>query len=385
MKATKILGALLALTVCFVMALCLSSEAQIKTMFCMMAVGMALTADDIGDMVKSTLKELGRMKFQQISQELQDYEIFTKWFKKGKVIQETGLGIQKSIMHVLTTQARHVSFADVDVTNIQDLMTQMSVPWRHVQTTWSYFRQEMLMNKGEQRIFNIIQPRRIASLISLATELENKAWASPASSSDTTDPYGIPYWIVKNSSTGFNGGAPSGHTTVGGINPTSISKWKNYTSTYALTGGVTKAGLIKTMRTALRKCQWKSPVGVPDYRKGADRYRNYVNETLIGQLEDIGEAQNENLGRDIASVDGGDIVFRKHPIVWIPQLDADTTNPWYMIDHATFFVYVLKGDFLHETGPKMNSDNHNAYDNFTEATYNFLNVDRRRSAVVYGV
>jgi hypothetical protein len=375
-----LLGIVLAVLACFS-----GSPEQVATMFCMCAVGMALTADDIADMVKSTLKELGRMKFQDISQELQDYEIFTKWFKKGKVIQETGIGIQKSIMHVLTTQARHVSFADVDVTSIIDLMTQMSVPWRHVQTTWSYFRQEMLMNKGDQRIFNVIEPRRKAALISLATELENKAWASPSSSSDTTDPLGIPHWIVKNSSTGFNGGAPSGWTTVGGINPSTITKWKNYTGTYPLTGGVTKAGLIKTMRTALRKCMWKSPVGVPDYRKGANRYRNYVNETLISQLEDIGESQNENLGRDIASVEGGDLTFRKHPIAWIPQLDGDTTNPWYMIDHSCFFVYVLKGDFLHETGPKMNADNHNAYDTFLEATYNYLCVDRRRNAVIYGV
>lgn len=361
------------------------SPSQFVTMFALGAVGMALTTDDIADMVKSTLKELGRMKFQQISQELQNYEIFTKWFKKGKVIQETGLGIQKSIMHVLTTQARHQSFADVDITNIQDVMTNMSVPWRHVQTTWSYFYQEMLQNKGEQRIFNVIQPRRIAALISMATELENKAWASPASSSDTVDPLGIPHWVVKNSSEGFNGGAASGWTTKGGINPTTISKWKNYTGTYALTGGVTKAGLCRTMRKALYKTDWRSPVGVPDYRKGEDRYRHYVNDDLILQLEDIGESQNENLGKDLASINGGDLLFRKHPVVRIPQLNGDTTNPWYMIDHSTFFVYVLKGDFNRETGPKQNADNHNAYDTFLETSYNYLCVDPRRQAVVYGV
>ena len=43
---------------------------------------------------------------------------------------------------------------------------------------------------------------------------------------------------------------------------------------------------------------------------------DYVNEDTMSSLEDLGEAQNENLGRDIASMDG-QIIFRRVPIIWV--------------------------------------------------------------------
>jgi hypothetical protein len=56
-----------------------------------------------------------------------------------------------------------------------------------------------------------VKPRRHAAMIDLAEELEAKAWQVP-NSTDKLNPYGLPYWIVYNSSTGFNGGYPTGRT-----------------------------------------------------------------------------------------------------------------------------------------------------------------------------
>ena len=72
----------------------------------------------------------------------------------------------------------------------------------------------------------------------------------------------------------------------------------------------------------------------------------------MSDIEDVGEAQNENLGRDIAPY--GDnmavLAFRGHPLLYVPQLDADTTNPFYGIDHSTFMPVCPQGDYLRETG-----------------------------------
>ena len=338
-----------------------------------------LDAKSIADLVASTLDELGRMKFQQIAQNLQDYEVFSHWFKRDKVAFDSGIGIQRTLMNKLSGAAKHVGLMETDTVNITDVIDQLTIPWRHAQTSWAFIYQETLMNRGEALIFNVIEPRRAASLIDLVEELENKAWASP-SSSNVTEPYGIPYWIVTNASTGFNGGAPSGHSTVGGVSLTDSPTFKNYTFQYV---NKSKADLVKKLRTAHRKCGFKSPITIQDYRgTQGQRYRLYVNETTIAAFEDIGEAQNENLGRDLASMDGT-MVFRNHPIIWVPKLDADSTDPVYGVDHSTFYPVCLSGDYLRESEAKPAPSQHNVFQVFVDLSYNYLCVDRRRNWVGY--
>lgn len=346
----------------------------------------ALSDQDIVDLMAGTLRELGRAKFQQIAQNLPDYEVFNQWFKKDKVMFDSGIGIQRTLMNRLPDSARHVGLADADQVAIMDLVDQLNIPWVHAQTSWGFFRQETLMNRGEALIFNVIKPRRAGAMINLVEELENKAWSAPSSPSDKLKPFGLLYWVVKNSALGFNGGAPSGWTDVAGVSLTDSPTFKNYTGTYALSGGVTKADLIKKLRTAHRKCRFKSPVDIDDYRSGkGERYRLYTNEEVFSRMEDIGESQNENLGRDIASIDGFSLSFRGHPIRWVPKLDEDATNPVYGIDHSTFYPVCLKGDYLRESDPEKAPHQHNIFQVFVDLTYNYLCVDRRRNWVFYGI
>ena len=340
-----------------------------------------LTAQDITDLVRGTLRELGPMRFQQIAQSLPFYEVFSKWFKKDKVGWDNGIGIQRTLMARLdNAAARHVGFAETDQVNLIDVLEQMTVDWRHATTSWGLIYQtDILMNRGKSRIFDIVKARRAAALLGLVEELEARAWASPPDSTDKKLPYGIKYWLVYNTTTGFSGGAPSGHTTVGGINPASVTTFKNWSQKYAV---VSKADVIKKMRTAFRNCRFISPVPVQDYRGGlTERYRIYVNESTLSSFEDVGESQNENLGKDVASMDG-QIVFKKTPIVWVPTLDAQTENPIYGVDHSTFYPVVLVGDYLREGDPIPVPGQHNCYLVNADLTYNFLCVDRRRNFVL---
>lgn len=341
-----------------------------------------LTALDIADLVAGTLYDLGRLKFQQIAQNLQDYEIFNHWFKKERMSFDGGIGIQRTLMNRFDSQAaKHVGMTEADNVNITDLIDTLQVPWRHAQTSWGFFHHETLMNKGSALIFKVIKPRRESAMLALVEELENKVWSVP-SSTDKKNPYGIPYWIVTNSSTGFNGGAPSGHSTVGGVSLTDSPNFKNYTAQYVT---VSKPDLIKKMRTAMRKCHFKSPLpGNSDYTSGSEKFRIYVNETTFSNMEDIGESQNENLGRDLANktYGTGSLLFRGFPIVWVPKLDADTTNPVYGINHDTFHVVCLEGDYLRESENK-GPHQHNSYQMFVDLTYNVICLDRRRNFVMY--
>lgn len=355
-----------------------------------------LSLEQINDLLLGTLKELGRNRFQQIAQPLQQYPVISRWFRKNKVQFDEGLGIQRNLMITLSNQARHTGVMTTDTADIPSLMAQLSINWRHMQNAWAFAYQEILTNRGKALVFNVIQPRRTDCMISIAAELEAKAWTL-ATAGDVTLPWGLPYWIVYTSSGAtapgaFTGGYPSGYTTLAGIDLTSAPNFKNYCGTYS---AVTKADLLNTMRAGHRRTFWHSPVNVNDYRKGEyGDLQYYTDETTLRAFETVGEAQNENLGRDLAPFGGADdvkyveatLTFRRHPIRWIPQLDDTTvftaaTNPVYQIDHSTFYPVCLAGDYLRESPVLRAPTQHNVFRVFIDLTYNYLCVDRRRNAV----
>ena len=95
-----------------------------------------LTALEIADLVATTLRDLGPMRFQQIAQDLQTYEVFSKWFKKDKVVFDSGVGIQRTLMDKFdSSAAKHVGLLDTDQVNIPNVLSQLQIPWRHLQTS----------------------------------------------------------------------------------------------------------------------------------------------------------------------------------------------------------------------------------------------------------
>lgn len=355
-----------------------------------------IALEQMSDLVLGTLKELGRNRFQQIAQKLQIYEIVANWFKKDKVQFDEGSGIQRNLMITTSKQAKHTGVMSTDSVDIPSLMAQLSVNWRHAMVGWGFAFQEVLVNRGKSLIFNIIKPRRVDALLSLADELESKGWSTPING-DTLLPWGIPFWVVYTASGAtapgdFVGSYPSGFSTLAGIDLSAAPNFKNFCCTYVTAN---KGDLITSMRSGHRKVGWFSPVNVADYAKGpymALKY--YTDNTTLTALEAIGEAQNENLGRDLAPFGGpesvkwieGQITFRKHPIRWVPQLDDTSvytaaTNPLYGIDNATFYPVCLAGDYLRETGPLRAPAQHNVFRIFIDLTYNYLCTDRRRNQV----
>lgn len=355
-----------------------------------------ISFEQISDLMTGTLRELGRNRFQQIAQKLQQYPVVSRWFRKNKVQFDDGTGIQRNLMITTSNQARHTGMMTTDSVDIPALMAQLVVNWRHLQNGWSFGYQEILMNRGKSLIFNIVQPRRTDCMLGLASELEQRAWQF-APVGDNVLPWGLPYWIVY-TATGagapgdFTGGYPTGYTTVAGINLTTATNFKNYCGTYT---AVTKGDLINTMRAGHRKTFWFSPVDVSDYRKGEyGDLQYYTDETTLRSFETVGESQNENLGRDLAPFGGAEdvkyveatLTFRRHPIRWVPQLDDTSvftaaTNPVYQVDHSTFYPTCLSGDYLRESPVLRAPNQHNIYRIYTDLTYNYLCVDRRRNAV----
>jgi hypothetical protein len=341
-----------------------------------------IQAADLPDLVAGTLQELGRNKIQNIAQNLQGYELVPRWFKKGKLTVDDGYGIKRNLYNNVSGNARHVGLFDTDTNNIPNLIDQLEVPWRHAEAFWSVeYRSDVLMNRGASKIVDLIKLRRADAMLSMIEEVEDRGWGDAPSTTDKVLPYSIPYWVVKNNTVGFNGGYPGSHTTVGGVSLTDSPNFYNYSGQYTT---INKTDLVAKMRTMHRKCRFKSPkeVSLPDYRDArVDQYRIYTNEDVISGFEDIGEGQNENLGKDIASMEGGGMAFRGHPLVWVPKLDSDTDDPVYFLDHSTFYACVLKGNVFRESR-KPAPEQRNIEQYFIDISYNFVNVDRRRNGVL---
>jgi len=335
------------------------------------------TLQQIDDLVLATLRVLNKNSIVQIAQPLQDYEIMGKWLREEKIMFSDGNGIRQTLMTDFSRSARHSGPFDPDTIDIPKLLTEVKVDWVHATTSWAYEYREMLVNKGESRINNIIEPRRVSAMIALAEELEDKAWELPDPSNDKI-PYGVPYWVVPNATEGFNGGLPSGFTTVGGVNLTQNPTFQNWTGTYT---NVTKQDLIRKMRKGFRFTKWVSPVTIDQFRGNMGMRRGYyMDYETLSKMEEIGESQNDNLGRDLAPYDG-QMTFRRIPLRHVFKLDGVPNSPVYGLDHDAFHPVCLSGDYLRETGPEKAPNQHNVRLIFVDLTYNFLCKNRRTQQV----
>jgi hypothetical protein len=337
--------------------------------------------DDI-NLVKGTLNNLDPPGFQQVAQSQTDYEVFPLWFKKEKMMIGEGIGVQRNIMARLPDAARHVGWTDQDNPNVADLLENITVPWRQVTTNWSFKRQEVLMNRGKALITKIIEPKRAGAIIDMIEAIEVAGFSMPASASDKTLPYGLTYWIVKNATTGYTGASPFADGTIAGLTLADAPNFKNYSTTYV---SVSQDDLLKKMRTAFRRVKFKSPVDINDYRKGRGmRYRIYMNEPTIANVEQVALAQNDNLGvKDVSQVDHVSLAFKGVPMRFAEYLDNDTANPVYLVDHSTFYPIVLDGDYMHEHPPIQSPTQHNWRTVYLDMSYNHICIDRRRNAVLY--
>ncbi|HOK67208.1 MAG TPA: phage major capsid protein [Anaerohalosphaeraceae bacterium] len=344
---------------------------------------------DIADLITTTLHKLGRGRFHQIAQQLTEYEVMSWLLKKngefgGVNVISDGLGIKEYLMVKYGDSFRWVGLFEKDNIDITDHLTEMKVEWCRGTDNMAWERREILENRGESRLNNVIIPRRVAMMLRVAQNLENAFFADPIPG-ESKIPWGLPYWIVKNSTTGFNGGvhpalAAAGVTTVGNVNPEQYPTFKNYTDTYS---AFTKEDLVRKLRKAHRKTAWKSPISLKEFRSVyGERRRLFVNEETISALESIAESQNDNLGIDLAPYDG-ETTFKRHPIRYVPKLDDDTSNPVYMIDLATFMLFVLEGDYLRESDARVAPFQHNVFVVHVDLSYNTLCVNRRANAVLY--
>ncbi|OHB56129.1 MAG: hypothetical protein A2Y07_01260 [Planctomycetes bacterium GWF2_50_10] len=336
-----------------------------------------LTDQELKDLTIGTLKHLGKLKFNQIAQNLVRYEVMGRIMRRDKVQFDSGTGIQRTLMVDHSNAARNVGLYQKDAINVGDVLETIEIPWRHTTTNYAFDRRELSMNGGESKIVDLLKVRRVDGMLSLTELMESNFWSAPQNETDKTTPWGVPLWVVPNITEGFNGDKFG--TWASGPGGLTHAKFKNWTGQYI---AITKDDLIRGMRRAHRQTGFESPINIPDYRSGrGDQFRIYMNERTLESMENLGESQNENLGRDLAPMDGT-ITFRRNPIIWVPFLDDVLTDPIYMLNFAYFHPVFLKGEYLRETDPKEAPEQHTVSVIHIDLTWNVICTDRRRQCVL---
>jgi hypothetical protein len=278
-------------------------------------------------------------------------------------------------------------------------MDKITGNWVHFDSHMLFNYQEILVNQsGPEQIFNMIMTQRAAMMGNITEMLEKVAWQAPAAG-NTLEPLGIPHWVVYNhGNTGFTGGAPSGYTTVAGLNPDTVpnGNWKNYSDTYT---SVSRADLLKKTKKALTKLDWRDTVKVPNYSKGPPDLRIYTNDQIAEDLGEIYESGNDNLGTNLGGAAGTTtqrestlykidnlLTIRGRPVYNVPLFETSEytgpANPLWLLDLAKFGIIGLKGDFFREGRVEPVPGQHNNYACYLDTTYNFWCEERRRHAII---
>lgn len=331
-----------------------------------------LLAENVADLVADTLKNLGRGKFTDVSSTIQRHPAMNSLMRKNRVVADGGTGVQFNMLVSQSNGFANVGPLTPDNVSFVDGMIQGSVPWRYSRTQYMIVGQFMAMNSGAAKIVDYIKQQRQMAMINLIEGMETNFWAAP-NVNDTLTPYGLPYYVTKNGTTGFNGGILSGYANKAGQSPTTYPALSNYTIAYT---DVSRSDLIRSLRKAMKVTDFQPPIeGIPSPNTGND-LGVYTNLAVIQPLEEALEAQNDNLGMDIASMDDK-AVLKRRPIVWVPWLDRDTTNPLYVINWGWMKTWILKNWWLKETSVPVTPGLHTVHSQFVDLCYNFLTKNFR--------
>lgn len=344
-----------------------------------------LQAAQLADLLTTTLKELGEMKWTDISSDLQKHVAMRNLMRKNRVVLDSGTSIQWNLMVGNSGAARATGLYGTDNVNVGEVMKTAEVPWRHYTTNYAFDRREIAMNRTPRRLVDLMKIRRIDCMTALAELWETDFWTLPTST-DTVSMYGVPYYVVKSATAaskananGFNGGAPSGYSAgTAGLSSTTYPRWSNYSDAYT---NISKDDLIRKWRRAATMTDFTPPVdGTPTYSTG-DSLGWYSSYPVVAGTEELLEAQNDDLGTDIASMDGKTL-FRRVGLTWVPKLDNDTDGPIYGINWGYFKIYVLRGEWLNETKIDITPGQHTVASVHVDSSLNPICKDRRRQVVL---
>lgn len=348
---------------------------------------MSLDVSQLIDLTRVTLNNLPSGDFEKCIR-YQKYHALNQWFKGDKKQIGSGLQIERNIVLDPSGQARHVKLYQKSAINIADIQQKIYAPWCFAETSFSIERREAKINSSPAGFIQLIKSRKWDATQSLADLLEERAWKAPNDSNDTVNPRGIPYWLSKpETSSGDLTGSFAGRTirfatsgtstNKGGIDGSlaANAKWRNWVFSYDSVNNE----FVQRLRRAFHSTNFQSPMSAEELNSTPMRIYMALEELVA--YEDLTSKSNDNLGTDLGKFHGV-TVFRRVPIFYAPVLDDDANNVIYGVNHDHFYPFVLEGEWMKQSEPMKDVEQHNVVTVFTDCSYNYFCDNVRHAGFV---
>lgn len=297
------------------------------------------------DLANMTLRKMDQPNFVQVAQDQQDYEAMPRIFKKHIEIVEDGRGIEWYLMYRTNNAARRTDYASNDVLVLMDKWTKATADWVERETSWVTNRIAMAKCRGSRALVRMFQQEEAAAMLDYC-KMQEEDWFGPVpDASDAKGLHGLFYHITVGATDGFTGLNPTGHTSWCGIDR-SLAKNANMRNWSFKYKTVSRQSLVKQVRLACYKTDWKSPVGFDARKFSNENLRILSNYNVTSTLTDLAQQQNDNQGSDLAMYEGEAQILR-HPVVPIRFLDDNpdwTNNPVIGVNYQILKPCALSGN-----------------------------------------
>ena len=289
--------------------------------------------------------------------------------------------------------------SDLDIQNV-DVLRSIEAPWRFATDHYSYTEQEVTLNSGDPQTYykNLLKSKRQACATSMYNGMEESLWAQPSNSkmesTATKDgvPYSIPALVTK------DGLAPSGFTTIVGLDPDNETGWRNQTQTYDAAAKADPAdGIVDALRRMYHKVHFVAPMGgMREYFENDRMQKMCICTNLDGQtlIERLTQDANDRLtpAADIGWA-SGKVIFNGIPIDYIAELDTALVDGGAAIPDGKPWYYFLNLEYLHpifhtsqymvEKSPMNHPRQPFSFVVWKSTYYQLMPTSRRRQGLVY--
>ena len=359
------------------------------------------------DIVKATAEYLIQQgHFTNLLSDLNEYAIVKRILPNHKKVFAGGL--DWTFMAAIDAYnngngtAKFTGLFEDDTFNRKNVLVQGKVSPRFLTASYIYDKREPVLNSGEaskSKLLAIVEfvKLQLELMYQSALDLMETTFAGvgPTYADDKKTPHGLAFYIQKQSNSdasshangGFDGKDPSLPASSSSATPTacprcgistsSYARWANWAAQYA---NISKDDLVKKMRIAAHKINFKSPLSLTDPTLSTGR-EILTGLDVLQELESILEAQNMDLGNDVASKDGK-VLFKGAPVEYVPVIDSDTRNPIYMIDWKTLVFGTVAGWDKKVSAPKEDDAQHNTMKGFLDMSCEMVCTNLRNQAVL---
>lgn len=303
---------------------------------------MGLTPEQIPDVIALTLNYYIKGKWTDLSLDYPEY-VASQLITDKNVAEFGGPQITFPLQVRNGQQARVTGMWEPDVTGVEDLAIQGTIPWSNLTNNWSYNAMESDVQTDRETIVQIVLMRDHACKNAMVVLQEQLLWGQPTAAANDSRPRGIPYWLQKAATANagdFVGGNPSSGLNRASINSDTYTSWKNFAWTYI---NITVDDMIKKVKNSIYETNFIAPVPMPEIAYGKSDRTIYTNRAVQEPLERLAENRNENLGSDVAKY-YQTVTIAGIPVKAVHYLDDnDTTNPLYGVNWKVFRPYVKRG------------------------------------------